>query len=283
VSAAPPSPLDLLELAFLRTALLELGLLAIVGGLLGAWIVLRRLAFFSHAVGTATFPGLVVAEATGFSPRLAALAVAFSYAGGVERTGRRAPAGAATGLLLVGALAVGVVLASDVFESGAAVDRLLFGTLLGLEGADVAFSAAVALLTLGASVALGRAWAAVAFEPESADALGLPASLADALLLGLIALAAVAAIPAVGALLVTSVFVVPAATARLVAASVPALLAWAVALAAVQGVLGLYLGYWLDVPPGPAVAVLGAGMFGMVALGERLAAGSWQLAWGRRE
>ena len=52
------------------------------GGLLGAWIVLRRLAFFSHAVGTATFPGLVVAEAAGFSPRIAALAVALGYAGG---------------------------------------------------------------------------------------------------------------------------------------------------------------------------------------------------------
>src|SRR4051794_4934379 len=150
VSATLPSPLDLLELPFLRTALVELGLLALVGGLLGAWIVLRRLAFFSHAVGTATFPGLVVAEATSFSPRLAGLAVALGYAGGVERAGRsgRNPSDVATGLLLVGALAAGVVLASDVFESGAAVDRLLFGTLLGLDSSDLVFTAAVAGLAL---------------------------------------------------------------------------------------------------------------------------------------
>jgi ABC-type Mn2+/Zn2+ transport system permease subunit len=265
--SALPSPLDLLELAFTRTALAELALLSVVGGLLGARIVLRRLAFFSHAVGTATFPGLVVAEAAGFSPQLGGLAVALGYAGGVERAGRsgRAPGDAATGLLLVGALAAGVLLASDVFESGAAVDRLLFGSLLGLDAGDLAFSAGAALLALGGTVALGRAWTAVAFDP--AGPTGPSAALADLLLLALIAVAVVAAIPAVGALLVTSVFVVPAAIARLLAASVRGLLAWSVAVAAAQGVLGLYLAYWLDVPPGPAVATLGGGAYAIVALG----------------
>jgi manganese/iron transport system permease protein len=272
VSAALPSPLDLLELPFLRTALVELGLLALVGGLLGAWIVLRQLAFFSHAVGTATFPGLVVAEAASFSPRLAGLAVALGYAGGVERAGRsgRNPGDVATGLLLVGALAAGVVLASDVFESGAAVDRLLFGTLLGLDSSDLVFSAVVAALALVASAALGRAWVAVAFDPAAAPALGLPAVAADRLLLGLIAAAAVAAIPAVGALLVTSIFVVPAAAARLLARSVTGLVGWALALAAAQAALGLYFAYWLDVPPGPAVATLGSGGFALIAVGSAM-------------
>ena len=83
-----PSPLDLTEIAFLRDALLELVLLGVAGGVLGAWIVLRRMAFFTHAAGSATFPGLVVADASGFSPALAGLAVALGYAGGVERAGR---------------------------------------------------------------------------------------------------------------------------------------------------------------------------------------------------
>src|SRR3954447_6058127 len=74
----------------MRTAALEVLLLAVAGGLLGAWIVLRRLAFFAHAVGGATFPGLVVADATGVRPIVAALAVALAYAGGVHRAGPRA-------------------------------------------------------------------------------------------------------------------------------------------------------------------------------------------------
>lgn len=261
-----PSPLDLLDLPFLRDALLELVLLGVAGGVLGAWIVLRRLAFFSHAVGSATFPGLVVADASGLSPTVAGLAVALGYAGGVERAGRagREP-GEATALLLVAALAAGVVLASDVFESGAAIDRLLFGTLLGLGTEDLALSAAAAALAAAGTIALGRTWAAVAFDPDGAGALGVPAALADFLLLALVAVAAVAAIPAVGALLVTAIYVLPAAAARLLAGSVPGLIAWALALAVTEGVIGLYLAYWLDVPPGPPVAVLGALTYAVLA------------------
>ena len=261
-----PSPLDLLDLPFLRDALLELVLLAVAGGVLGAWIVLRRLAFFTHAVGSATFPGLVAADASGVSPTLAGLAVGLGYAGGVERAGRagREP-GTATALLLVAALAAGVILASDVFESGAAVDRLLFGTILGLDTVDLALSAAAAALAAAGTLALGRTWTAVAFDPDGAAALGVPAGLADFLLLALVSVAAVAAIPAVGALLVTAIYVLPAASARLLTGSVSGLIALALALALAEGVVGLYLAYWLDVPPGPPVAVLGATTYALLA------------------
>ena len=84
------------------------------------------------------------------------------------------------------------------------------------------------------------------------------------------ALAAVAAIPAVGALLVGAVFVLPAAAARLVARSVPALLVWAVALALAETSVGLYLAYWLDAPPGPPIAVLGAAVYGVLAIAASL-------------
>jgi manganese/iron transport system permease protein len=267
-----PSPLDFADLPFLREALYEVLLLAAAGGLLSAWIVLRRLAFFSHAAGSATFPGLVAADASGVSPTLAGLAVALGYAGGVERTGRAGrETGEGTALLLVAALATGVVLASDVFESGAAVDRLLFGTLLGLGPWDLALSAVAAAFAAAGSLALGRAWSAVAFDPDGAAALGLPSALADFLLLALVALAAAAAIPAVGALLVAAVYVLPGAAARRLTRSVPALLACSVALALGQGLAGLYLAYWLDLPPGPPVAVIGALVYAATSVLARAA------------
>jgi manganese/iron transport system permease protein len=257
-----PSPVDLVDLPFMREALLEIVLLSVAGGVVGAWVVLRRLAFYSHAVGSATFPGLVTADATGIAPTLLALAVALGYAGGVgavRAEGERSEAW--TALLLVVALAAGVILASDVFESGASVDRLLFGTLLGLDASDLALSAACAVAALLATLAFGRVWAAVGFDPQSAGSLGLRTRWADAGLLVLVALAAVAAIPAVGALLVSAVFILPAASARLLAHSVRGVMLWAVAIALAQGAVGLYLAYWLDAPPGPAIAVLGAAAY----------------------
>jgi manganese/iron transport system permease protein len=268
-----PSPLDLVDLPFVRTATAEVLLLAVAGGLLGAWIVLRRLAFFSHAVGGATFPGLVLADATGIRPVVAALAVALAYAGGVHRAGSRAggrAADAATGLLLVAALALGVILASDVFQSGARVDRLLFGTLLGLDSGDLVAAAAGAALALLATLLLGPAWLASGFDREGARTLGAPVGAADALLLMLVAVAVVTALPAVGALLTTALFIVPAATVRLVARSVPALLIGSVALAMVEGLVGIYVALWTNAPPGPAIAVLGAALYALVALAREV-------------
>ena len=185
----------------------------------------------------------------------------------MERAGRagREP-GEVTALLLVAALAGGVILASDVFESGASVDRLLFGTLLGLGPADLALSAGAAVLAALATVTLGRTWSAIAFDPDSAPALGLRTGAPDLVLLCLVAVAAVAAIPAVGALLVAAIYVLPGAAARLVTRTVPALLAGSVCLAMAEAATGLYVAYWLDLPPGPPVAVLGAAVYAVLAL-----------------
>ena len=248
----------------MRTALLELVLLAVAGGLLGAWIVLRRLAFYSHAVGGSTFPGLVVADAAGIRPLLAALAVALGYAGVVHRAGSRAAGrtgDAVTGAVLAAALAGGVILASDVFESGASVDSLLFGSLLAISPGDVVAAAIGATGALLATMTLGPAWLASGFDREGARALGAPVGTADALLLVLVGAAIVTALPAVGALLTASLFVVPAATARLFSASVRSLLLGSVALALAEGVAGAYVALWLDAPPGPAVAVVAGAAF----------------------
>jgi manganese/iron transport system permease protein len=264
-----PSPLELLELPFMRTAVAELALLAVAGGLLGAWIVLRRLAFYAHAVGGATFPGLVVADATGVRPLAAALVVALGYAGAVERAGARASgrtADAVTGVVLVAALAVGVVLASDVYESGARVDTLLFGSLFGLAAGELWAAAGAAALAIAATLALGPSWLAAGFDRDGARALGARVGVADALLLALIAVSVVSALPAVGALLTAALFVVPAATVRLVAPSVPALLLGSVALALAEGIAGAYVALWLDGPPGPAVAVVSGLVFFVVSV-----------------
>jgi manganese/iron transport system permease protein len=251
----------------MQRALLATLLLAVAGGLLGTWIVLRRLAFFAHAVGTATFPGLVVAGPWGIAPPLAALGAGLGFAGLLARVTRRGAtsADAATGLLLTAALALGAILASDVYESGAGVDRLLFGTLLGLGDGDIALAAAAAVVALAATAALARTWLATGFDPATAEALGVRATRGDWLLLALLAVTVVAVLPAVGALLVSTLLVVPAATARLLTASLGALLAAAVALAALEGAAGLLLAYHLDLPPGPAIAVIGGAGFALAS------------------
>ena len=246
----------------MQRALVETLLLAVLAGVLGSWIVLRRLAFFTHGVGTAAFPGLVAAGPLGLAPQVAALGSGLIYAGALERLTRtrRVASDAATGLVLVGALALGVVLASDVYETGAGVDRLLFGSLIGISDRDLWLTAGVAAAVLVLEGVMRRSWLAQGFDPGTAKA---PA---DALLLLAVTAAAVVALDAVGALLVTAVLVIPAATVRLVAPSVGSLQAGTAALAAVEGVAGLWIAYELNVGPGPATAVLGGAVFALVAV-----------------
>jgi manganese/iron transport system permease protein len=251
----------------MQRAALEIVLLAPLAGVIGAQIVLRRLAFYTHAVGTATFPGLVIAGPAGIPPALAALAVGGTYAAGLERLGRVRGLGrdVATALLLVAALAVGIILASDVFDSGSGVDRLLFGSLLAIGDDELLATLVASLAVLATAAFFRRTWIATGFDPQVAPALGLKSRMADRLLVAAIAVAVIAAVDAVGALLVSAILVMPAATARLFTRSVGALELTAIGLALAEGVGGLLLAFELDVPPGAAIAVLGGAGFAVAA------------------
>src|SRR2546428_22400 len=111
--------LDPFQLEFVQRGLLEILVFSVAAGLLGTWIVLRGLAFYSHAVAAAAFPGLVLADGLSFSAPLGAFAVAALFAAGVGRlsASRRAGYDSLTALALVAALAAGVILASDGFQS----------------------------------------------------------------------------------------------------------------------------------------------------------------------
>jgi zinc/manganese transport system substrate-binding protein len=265
--------------AFVQRGLLEVVLLSVGAGLLGSWIVLRGLAFYSHAVGTAAFPGLVLADGLAFPAALGAFGAALVFAVAVERLARTRRSGhdSLTALVLVAALSAGVVLASDVFHSGPNVETLLFGSLLLVRQNDLVFAASASGAVLAASLVLGRRWLALGFDPTSARAAGLRSAMPDALLLLLIALVVTASLDAIGALLVSSLLVVPAATARLLTSRLVPLQAYSVLLVAAEGCVGLWLSVELNVPPGAAIAMLGSGVFAVVAV-TRMLPRRWRLA-----
>jgi manganese/iron transport system permease protein len=260
-----------LSAPYIQRGLVEVLLLAVLAGVLGTWIVLRRLPFYTHALGTATFPGLVVAGPWGLPAQLTALVCALGFGGALERLSstRRMDTDAATGLLLVAALAIGVVLASDVYHSGAGVDRLLFGSLIALTPSDLWLTAGAAVLVIGLDAAAGRAWLAGGFDADGARASGVRTARADRLLLVAVAIAVVVSLDAVGALLVTVVLTVPAATVRLFQPPLRTQQLATMGLTAVEGIAAVWLADALNVGPGPVLAVIGALVYGAVAVATR--------------
>jgi ABC-type Zn uptake system ZnuABC Zn-binding protein ZnuA/ABC-type Mn2+/Zn2+ transport system permease subunit len=260
---------DVFQLPFVQRGLLQVLLLAVGGGLLGTWIVLRGLAFYSHAVAAASFPGLVLAGGLGFAAPIGAFAVGGVFAATVGRLSardRRAGYDSITALVLVAALAVGVILASDVFHSGSQIDALLFGSLLVVDTGDQILAAATAVVAVAATWAVGPRWLTTGFDAPAARAIGVRSTWTDLLLLALVALAAVSALAAVGALLATALLVIPAATTRLWTRRLRNWQLATVALAAAEGVVGLWLSVELNVPPGAAIAVLAGAAFAVSPL-----------------
>ena len=257
------------ELPYVQRGLAEVLLLSAGAGVLGCWIVLRGLSFYAHAVGTAAFPGLVLADGLSFAAPLGAFAAAAAFAvlvvalSGRERLGPDV----ATALGLAGMLALGTILASDVFASGPGVESLLFGSLLLIEPRDLAVAAAASVAAVGASAICGRAWLASGFDRAAAGSLGVRSGAFDAVLLGLVALVVTAALAALGALLVTALVVVPAATVRLWTSRLASWQAATVALVALEGTAGLWASVKLNAPPGATIATLAGGVFAVAAVG----------------
>jgi ABC-type Mn2+/Zn2+ transport system permease subunit len=260
------------QLPFVQRGLVEVLLLALASGVLGTWVVLRGQAFFVHAVGTAAFPGLVLADGLGFAAPLGALISGLAFAAlvallaGVRRSGEDST----TAIVLAGALALGVILASDVFGSGANVDSLLFGSLLLVGTRDLVLAGIAAALVFAAAALLHRRWLARGFDPDTARSLGAGSRAPDAVLLALIALTAIAALTAVGALLTSALLVVPAATTRLWVRRLPP---WQLAtgvLAAIEGVFGLWLSVELNAPPGATIALIAGAGFALSAIARAL-------------
>jgi ABC-type Zn uptake system ZnuABC Zn-binding protein ZnuA/ABC-type Mn2+/Zn2+ transport system permease subunit len=262
--------LEPFQLPFVQRGMLEVVILAVAAGWIGTWIVLRGLAFYAHAVGTAAFPGLVLADGLGFGALLGAGATAAVVALAVGLLARRERArdryDSLTALVLVAALALGVILASDVFHSAASVETMLFGSLLLVDSGDIAFAAAASAVVVAAALVLEQRWLATGFDPSAARGLGARSALPDGVLLALVALVAVAALSTLGALLATAILVVPAATTRLLFARLRAWQLATVALVAAEGVGGLWLSVQTNAPPGAAIAVLAGGVFAVAAL-----------------
>jgi manganese/iron transport system permease protein len=257
-----------------QRAWLELALLCVPAGALGAFIVLRRLAFATHALGVGAFPGTILALGLGFSTFLGGLAAALVLAAllAVLQRRRDLDAAASTGLLLAGALAVGALLSTDVFALGSRdADAALFGATGPVSDAALAQAAAVAVASLLAVARWGRGWLVVAFEREHAPALGFAPTPLDLVLLGLLAATAVAALDAVGALLISSLLVVPAGAARLLTRRMVPFALCSSALALAMATAGLWLSVEIDVPHGAGVAAVAAAAF-TVLLGWSVAA-----------
>lgn len=268
--------LEAFDPPFMQRALLAGLVLSVPLGLIGTWVVLRALAFFSHAVGVGTFPGVVVGLGVPvigpFVGAAGAAAVLTATVVGLERD-ERVRGGAVTGLALSTAMALGSVLLTGVFAVATPVEAVLFGSLLAITEADVVRAAAVALVAVLAVGAGARRLQGATFDAAWATPAGARTRWVELGLLGLIAATAVVSLPVVGSLLVSGLLVLPAATARVLCRDAFTMLPVACAVCAAEIVGGLVVARELDAPPGAVICAVAGLAFAAVLVADRLRPG----------
>ena len=237
-------------------ALVEVLLLGLVGGVVGVHVLLRRLAFLSEALQHTVFPGIAIAFVTGQSLLVGALvaAVATIVLLGLLARRPRVDPDAALAVLIAGAFALGVVLVSHRRGFQRDLTSLLFGRILAVDTRQLIETAIVTVVCVTVVAALHKELVLLAFDPGGAASLGYRTGWLDLALNLVVALVVVAAVRALGTVLVVAFLVTPAAAARLVCRRVLSMMAVAVVLALVCGWVGLALSYEASVHHGVRLA-----------------------------
>ncbi|WIV51515.1 metal ABC transporter permease [Marivivens sp. LCG002] len=245
-----------------RAALAGVGT-ALAAGLLGCFVVWRRMAYFGDATAHAAILG--VALALGFSVSIfvgvagIALLMALSI---FALTGKGYAVDTVLGVLAHGALATGLVAVSLIPGARINLDAYLFGDVLTVSKTDLAIIWGGALVV---ALVLWRHWSALltsTLNPDLAYAAGLNPRREQLVLTLLLAAVVAVSIKVVGALLITALLVIPAATARGLSRTPERMAFIAAGLGAFAALGGLGVSLYLDTPVGPSIVVVAAAMFG---------------------
>lgn len=249
-----------------RAALAAVGT-ALAAGLLGCFVVWRRMAYFGDATAHAAILG--VALSLGFSVSIfagvagIALLMALSI---FALSGKGYAVDTVLGVLAHGALATGLVAVSLIPGARINLDAYLFGDVLTVTKGDLLIiwggAAVVALV-------LWRHWSALltaTLNPDLAYAAGLNPRREQLVLTLLLAAVVAVSIKVVGALLITALLVIPAATARGLSRTPERMAVIAASLGVIAAIGGLELSLFLDTPVGPSIVVVAAAMFAVSTL-----------------
>ena len=259
--------LDPLAYGFMQRGLIAAVVVGVVCAVMGAFVVLKGLAFIGDAVSHAAFPGLVIAYLLGLplyiGGAIAAVVTALAI-GFVSRRGRLR-FDTAVGVLFAGMFSLGVLLFSTIKGYVADLLGYLLGNVLGIGVGDLIQVAILGVIVLGIVLVLRKELLYATFDPLGAAASGLPVSGLEYLLLALLGVTIVVSIQAVGIIMVVAMLVTPAATAQLVVVRFGRLLLLATGLAVVSAVVGLYVSFFLNLASGASIVLIETAWF-VVAL-----------------
>jgi manganese/iron transport system permease protein/iron/zinc/copper transport system permease protein len=233
-------------------------------GLIGVYIVLRRMSYIGHGLSHAVFGGAVVSYVMSFNFYVGASLWGFISALLINATTRRRPtigADAAIGIITTASFALGVALISRYRTFTRSFDAALFGNILAVDQNDLYAIAAVTGATMLIVFFIYKQLLFTTFDPEVARFYGVPSEWIDTLFSLILAAVIVVSMQVMGVTLIAASIVIPPIVARLLTDSFHRVIIISTVVGAFCGFGGIYASYYVDIASGASIVLLGAALF----------------------
>ncbi|MFP4001201.1 MAG: metal ABC transporter permease [Thermoplasmata archaeon] len=263
---------EMLEYAFMRNAVYAGLLASVIFGIVGTYVVVKKIVFISGGVAHASFGGVGMSFYLGIEPLIGALLFAVGSAVGVGFLGSKKIQREDTAIGIIWALgmAIGAFfyhITPGYLQSPAS---FLFGNLLMIGTLDVYLLAGLALAIVTIVVLFYHRLQAVSFDEEFSEVVGMKTNAINLLLLVMIAFSIVFLIKFVGIILVIAMLSIPASISSSVTHDMRKVMVYSVILSLVFILSGLWLSYQWNTPAGPTIILLAGAVFILNTVGEKI-------------
>ncbi len=264
--------LEFLTYPFMQRALIGGAIISLILGWLGTFLVSRKMSFIGDGIAHASLGGIAFAIIAGFAPLPTALlfgvllAVILFF---IEKKTNLSQ-DTAIGFMFTTSMAVGIILMH--FHEGYQPELMsyLFGNILAINTSDVWTIGGIGLMVFILLSTFNRQLTFITFDKDGAYLSGISPARYDLALYILSALAIIASVKLVGIILVSALIITPSAVAKLIAPSFFSFQKIAMVIAFIMSIAGLILSYYLDLPSGALIILVGTAVFILISFIKRM-------------
>lgn len=257
-------PFEMLHWDFMKNALLAVLIMSPLFGLLSTMIVTGRMSFFSDALGHSAFTGIAIGALCGMTaPTGAAVgfSIFFALLFSFVRSRSNQAADTIIGVFSSAAVALGIFVATLGGGSFTKYNKYLIGDILSVTPAEIGMLSLVLLAVLVFWILCANRLTLTAIHPQLASSRGIPVGQSQTLFVTAIAVVVTLSISSVGLLILNSLLVLPAASARNISRNLKQYHCLSVLFALLSGIGGLTVSYYLGCSAGAAISLILAVIF----------------------
>jgi len=252
-----------LGFTFMRNALLAGVLVSTACGIIGTFVVIKRIVFISGGIAHAAYGGIGIGYFFKFSPVLGAIAFSLAAALGMGMVQRKTRERADTviGVMWAIGMAIGIIFIDRTAGYKADLMSYLFGSILAVPNSDLLIMLGMDIVIIGLVVLFYKEFQAIAFDETFATVENVPVDLVYMILLGMIGFTVVMLMRVVGLIMVIAMLTIPAAISGQFVKNMRRMMLLAIVLGMAFATIGLWLSYFLNLTSGATIILVSGGAY----------------------